>query len=532
MHSNKITTNSSYENSIKMDINVSQSTYERSSSTNCSVPPTNQGGGLTIASVTKGPSHFTLNSPGAGCVGTTAITNATIVHSGPIAKDKPASKNIKQPIPRKPPPTLDNFWPNILHEIQSTQNVDARHQALPLARIKKIMKLDDNAKMIAAEAPLLFAKACEFFIQELTMRAWIHTEESKRRTLQRSDIAQAIANYDQFDFLIDIVPREDIKPSGHHRKHENAQTSTSTSTSANGLNATSSASSSASVTHNSSIPAPASGSVVTGEMINVTTLKSEPLNTIAADQVTTNAALATTNSTQTAQVVTAGQPTQQQVQIIQQTGHHSTPHMQYFITMPGQQPGQPQLVYQLQLQQQQLQPQNLTAAGLNLVTQQPQQLILTAAAPTNNNATLTNHQQQSGLLQNLAQQQQQQVQLVQQVVVTPTGELANVPIAINANQINLLRLQMQQQQHQQQSQQQAPQQIIIPTQLLSAQQLIQLQSQNAAGVHHQHSSQQHHQPQHAGPSSTLYISTSPSVQNTVATSGAERNLNGGYRSNC
>lgn len=108
----------------------------------------------------------------------------------------------------------------------------------------------------------------------------------------------------------------------------------------------------------------------------------------------------------------------------------------------------------------------------------------------------------------------------------------NTQIAINANQINLLRLQMQQQQHQQQSQQQAPQQIIIPTQLLNAQQLIQLQSQNAAGVHHQHNSQQHHQPQHAGPSSTLYISASPSVQNTVATSGAERNLNGGYRSNC
>lgn len=74
------------------------------------------------------------------------------------------------------------------------------------------MKLDENAKMIAAEAPLLFAKACEIFIQELTLRAWIHTEDNKRRTLQRSDIATAISRYDQFDFLIDIVPREDIKP--------------------------------------------------------------------------------------------------------------------------------------------------------------------------------------------------------------------------------------------------------------------------------------------------------------------------------
>ena len=48
------------------------------------------------------------------------------------------------------------------------------------------MKLDDDVKMISAEAPVLFAKAAEMFITELTMRAWIHTEDNKRRTLQVS----------------------------------------------------------------------------------------------------------------------------------------------------------------------------------------------------------------------------------------------------------------------------------------------------------------------------------------------------------
>lgn len=57
-------------------------------------------------------------------------------------------------------------------------------QELPLARIKKIMKLDEDVKMISAEAPVLFAKAAEMFIEELTLRAWIHTEDNKRRTLQ------------------------------------------------------------------------------------------------------------------------------------------------------------------------------------------------------------------------------------------------------------------------------------------------------------------------------------------------------------
>ncbi len=59
----------------------------------------------------------------------------------------------------------------------------------------QIMKLDEDVKMISAEAPVLFAKAAEMFITELTMRAWIHTEDNKRRTLQRNDIAMAITKY-------------------------------------------------------------------------------------------------------------------------------------------------------------------------------------------------------------------------------------------------------------------------------------------------------------------------------------------------
>lgn len=38
--------------------------------------------------------------------------------------------------------------------------------------------------MISAEVPVMFSKAVEIFISELTMRAWLHTEESKRRTIQ------------------------------------------------------------------------------------------------------------------------------------------------------------------------------------------------------------------------------------------------------------------------------------------------------------------------------------------------------------
>ncbi|KAI9591234.1 CCAAT binding transcription factor component, partial [Syncephalis fuscata] len=101
---------------------------------------------------------------------------------------------------------MSTFWSGQIAEIE-TGHHDFKFHQLPLARIKKVMKADDDVKMISAEAPILFAKACEIMIRELTMRAWIHAEENKRRTLQRSDIATAISKSDMFDFLIDIVPR-------------------------------------------------------------------------------------------------------------------------------------------------------------------------------------------------------------------------------------------------------------------------------------------------------------------------------------
>lgn len=104
---------------------------------------------------------------------------------------------------------LAKYWQKTITDIE-TRDHDFKSHALPLARIKKVMKADEDVKMISAEAPILFAKGCEIFITELTMRAWIHAHDSKRRTLARSDIANAISRSDMFDFLIDIVPREEF----------------------------------------------------------------------------------------------------------------------------------------------------------------------------------------------------------------------------------------------------------------------------------------------------------------------------------
>ncbi|GAA5943370.1 uncharacterized protein JCM15063_002927 [Sporobolomyces koalae] len=107
---------------------------------------------------------------------------------------------------------MQEFWNHTLKVAENHED-DFKHQALPLARIKKVAKMDPDvqasAAMISSEVTVLFEKACQIFIQELTARAHLVSIESKRRTISRTDVAQAVSKSDTFDFLIDIVPREE-----------------------------------------------------------------------------------------------------------------------------------------------------------------------------------------------------------------------------------------------------------------------------------------------------------------------------------
>ncbi|CAM9402126.1 unnamed protein product [Discosporangium mesarthrocarpum] len=104
---------------------------------------------------------------------------------------------------------LGKFWGDQMQEMNDleigTEQDFKNHNDLPLARIKRIMKSDEDVRMISAEAPVLFAKACEMFILELTLRSWCYSEKNKRRTLQKEDIQTAIKKTEIFDFLVDVI---------------------------------------------------------------------------------------------------------------------------------------------------------------------------------------------------------------------------------------------------------------------------------------------------------------------------------------
>jgi len=113
---------------------------------------------------------------------------------------------------------LQNFWVEQMKEMDEleigTEQDFKNHNDLPLARIKRIMKSDEDVRMISAEAPVLFAKACEMFILELTLRSWCYSEQNKRRTLQKEDIQTAIKKTDIFDFLVEVVHESGTSTSG------------------------------------------------------------------------------------------------------------------------------------------------------------------------------------------------------------------------------------------------------------------------------------------------------------------------------
>ncbi|KAK8977081.1 hypothetical protein V6N11_019748 [Hibiscus sabdariffa] len=117
---------------------------------------------------------------------------------------------------------LDLFWYQQMMDIHNTSDFKSNHQ-LPLARIKRIMKSDKDVKMISADTPMLFSKACELFILELTLRSWLKTEQGKRRTLQRCDIARAIRQEGAvaLHFLVDAVPLSNNKDDDGNFLEEN-----------------------------------------------------------------------------------------------------------------------------------------------------------------------------------------------------------------------------------------------------------------------------------------------------------------------
>ncbi|KAK4711972.1 hypothetical protein R3W88_006485 [Solanum pinnatisectum] len=101
------------------------------------------------------------------------------------------------------------FWNRQKEEILRAD--PKRKPEMPISRIRRAMKSNDQVKMVSAHTTVLLSKAIEMFIMELTLRAWMQADQGKCRTLKRYDFARAIRDEEVFDFLSDIVPLQTYK---------------------------------------------------------------------------------------------------------------------------------------------------------------------------------------------------------------------------------------------------------------------------------------------------------------------------------
>ncbi|KAL2827898.1 CBF/NF-Y family transcription factor [Aspergillus pseudoustus] len=81
--------------------------------------------------------------------------------------------------------------------------------SLPMARIKKIIQLDEDIVQCSNNATFVVAMATELFIQYLTEQGHnvVKSERKPRKTIQYKDLATAVSRIDNLEFLADVIPK-------------------------------------------------------------------------------------------------------------------------------------------------------------------------------------------------------------------------------------------------------------------------------------------------------------------------------------
>ncbi|CAO3688837.1 unnamed protein product [Umbelopsis vinacea] len=75
----------------------------------------------------------------------------------------------------------------------------------PVARIKKIMQMDEDVGKVAQATPILISKALELFMQSLIDQACVETRSRNAKRLSVAHLKKTVQNTEQFDFLKDVV---------------------------------------------------------------------------------------------------------------------------------------------------------------------------------------------------------------------------------------------------------------------------------------------------------------------------------------
>ncbi|KAK9384267.1 histone-fold-containing protein [Lipomyces mesembrius] len=79
--------------------------------------------------------------------------------------------------------------------------------SLPLARVKRIIKLDEDVRACSNSAAFAVTVATEMFIQYMCEQGLHMSRSDRRKTLHYKDLANAVHKLDELEFLSDVIPR-------------------------------------------------------------------------------------------------------------------------------------------------------------------------------------------------------------------------------------------------------------------------------------------------------------------------------------
>eukprot|EP00727_Mastigamoeba_balamuthi_P009029 m51a1_g4749 hypothetical protein (203) ;mRNA; f:399589-400464 len=122
----------------------------------------------------------------------------------------------------------DEFWPRQIELLEEEAASEAglggagqrrARQPIPDGSVRRLMKSEPtfarNGSRVGADAQALVARLAEALVADLARRAWRNAANSFRTTVKArriaschmEDVSAAAASSDQFDFLVDTVPR-------------------------------------------------------------------------------------------------------------------------------------------------------------------------------------------------------------------------------------------------------------------------------------------------------------------------------------
>ena len=71
----------------------------------------------------------------------------------------------------------------------------------PLGRVKNIMKMDPDVKLVSQETVFLVTRAIELFVESLAIESYSYTANAKKKTILKQDVVKAIDAVDALAFL-------------------------------------------------------------------------------------------------------------------------------------------------------------------------------------------------------------------------------------------------------------------------------------------------------------------------------------------